>query len=66
MKCRACGREMLNRGTYFECSNLFCDYEEDIKNQGVSVEQKKVLPNVILLESTTMTRVVASEVYVVH
>jgi len=60
MKCRACGREMLNRGTYFECSNLFCDYEEDIKNKGVSAKKEEVLPNMILLKSKPMTRIIAS------
>ncbi|MGD0282006.1 MAG: hypothetical protein ABSB95_06555 [Dissulfurispiraceae bacterium] len=59
MKCRACGREMLNRGAYFECSNLFCDYEEDIKNQGVSVNQEEEQPNIIIFKSTTMTRTIA-------
>ena len=35
MKCPACGRGMLNRGTYFECSNFLCDYEEDVQNEEV-------------------------------
>jgi len=30
MKCIACGREMKNRGTHYECSNILCDYVEDI------------------------------------
>lgn len=29
MRCIACGRKMLNRGTYYECSNFLCDYEEE-------------------------------------
>ena len=29
MKCLVCGREMLNRGTYLECPNILCDYEEE-------------------------------------
>ncbi len=33
MKCPACGRGMLKRETYFECSNILCDYEEDIENK---------------------------------
>jgi hypothetical protein len=65
MKCRACGREMLNKDTYFECSNFFCDYEEDVKNQKVSIKQEAVSPSMFLFKSTTMTRTVASEVYVV-
>jgi len=33
MKCIACGREMLDRGTHYECSNILCDYEEGIENK---------------------------------
>jgi len=33
MKCIACGREMLDRGTHYECSNILCDYEEEIENR---------------------------------
>jgi hypothetical protein len=33
MKCIACGREMIDRGTHFECSNMLCDYEETIDAQ---------------------------------
>lgn len=29
MKCLACGREMLNKGTHLECPNILCDYEEE-------------------------------------
>lgn len=29
MKCIACGREMLDRGTHYECSNILCDYLEE-------------------------------------
>jgi predicted RNA-binding Zn-ribbon protein involved in translation (DUF1610 family) len=32
MKCLACGREMDNKGTHFECPNSLCDYEEEIEN----------------------------------
>ncbi len=37
MKCPACGRRMLNKGTYFDCSNILCDYEEEIENGGEKV-----------------------------
>ncbi len=38
MKCPACGREMLNKGTYFDCPNILCDYEEEIeKNDGAKI-----------------------------
>jgi hypothetical protein len=66
MKCRVCGREMLNRGAYFECSNILCDYEEDIKNQGASVKQEEEFPGRILFKATTMTRTIASEVYLFY
>ena len=35
MKCPACGRGMLNKGTHFDCSNILCDYEEEIENDGL-------------------------------
>ena len=38
MKCIACGREMLNRGTHFECPNMLCDYEETIDDEVVQME----------------------------
>ncbi len=31
MKCLACGREMDNKGTHFDCPNILCDYEEEIE-----------------------------------
>lgn len=37
MRCLACGREMLNRGTHFDCPNILCDYEEDIENTELRV-----------------------------
>ncbi|HTZ17478.1 MAG TPA: hypothetical protein VMB78_03480 [Dissulfurispiraceae bacterium] len=33
MICPACGRLMLNKLTFFKCSNGFCDYEEDVEPQ---------------------------------
>lgn len=33
MRCIACGRVMLDRGTHYECSNIFCDYEEEIEDK---------------------------------
>jgi predicted RNA-binding Zn-ribbon protein involved in translation (DUF1610 family) len=33
MKCLACGRNMLNKGTHFICPNLLCDYTEEIENR---------------------------------
>ena len=66
MKCQACGREMVNRGAYFECSNFFCDYEEDIKNQGLISKQDAGAPNIVLFKSTIMTRTIAAEIHVFH
>jgi|GEM_PF-1241812 len=39
MKCLVCGRVMLHRGTYFECPNIFCDYEEDIEDREAPVDR---------------------------
>jgi len=33
MKCLACGREMVNRETHLVCSNLLCDYAEELENR---------------------------------
>jgi hypothetical protein len=35
MKCLACGRVMLNKGTHFVCPNLLCDYSEEIETREV-------------------------------
>ncbi len=37
MKCIACGRGILDKGTHYECSNILCDYEEDIEHMDVWV-----------------------------
>ena len=39
MKCLACGRVMVNIGTQFVCSNLLCDYAEEIENYEVRVPE---------------------------
>jgi predicted RNA-binding Zn-ribbon protein involved in translation (DUF1610 family) len=39
MKCLACGRVMLNKGTHFVCPNLLCDYSEEIENKEVRVPE---------------------------
>jgi len=41
MKCIACGREMLDRGTHYECSNILCDYEEEIDHKDVRVRLRQ-------------------------
>jgi len=47
MKCIACGREMVNRGTHFECSNMLCDYEETTDTEEVLVNFSQGLPIII-------------------
>lgn len=44
MKCPACGRGMIKKGTYFECSNILCDYEEDVENQEVLANPEQEYP----------------------
>jgi hypothetical protein len=44
MRCIACGREMLDRGTHYECSNILCDYEEDVESWEVWVRLERDLP----------------------
>ena len=51
MKCIACGREMLDRGTHYECSNILCDYEEDIEHKDVWVKLNLVLPRILVNNS---------------
>ncbi|MBF0558999.1 MAG: hypothetical protein HQL08_09485 [Nitrospirae bacterium] len=66
MKCRVCGREMLDRGAYYECSNILCDYEEDIKNPGAAVRDGEGLQGILLLKATILTKTISSQIYVVH
>ena len=47
MKCIACGREMLDRGTHYECSNILCDYEEDIESKDVWARLKLELQSIL-------------------
>jgi len=42
MKCIACGREMIDRGTAWECSNFLCDYEEEIVAPEVLRKEQRV------------------------
>jgi hypothetical protein len=46
MKCIACGREMLDMGTYYECSNVLCDYEEENENKEVLIRLKEDLASI--------------------
>jgi len=56
---------MLDRGAYYECSNILCDYEEDILNQGAVLGEGAELPGLILFRSTTLTSATSSEIYLV-
>ena len=38
MKCIACGREMIDMKTYYQCSNVLCDYEEEIEDRCISLK----------------------------
>ncbi|HYA26726.1 MAG TPA: hypothetical protein VEE82_01885 [Thermodesulfovibrionales bacterium] len=44
MKCIACGREMLDRGTHYECSNILCDYEEAIEPGETLMKREQEFP----------------------
>jgi hypothetical protein len=46
MKCLACGRGMVDRGTHFECSNVLCDYVEEICHMEILARPKQDLLNI--------------------
>jgi len=48
MKCIACGREMLKRGTSYECSNILCDYEEDSGHKDLRVPLNPGLSRILV------------------
>jgi len=56
MKCIACGREMLDRGTRYECSNILCDYEEEIENKERCIRVKRDPPSKFLQNRTFLGR----------
>jgi hypothetical protein len=47
MKCIACGRDMLERGTHYECPNFLCDYEEEIENKEVLIRLQENLQSIV-------------------
>ena len=49
MKCIACGREMLDMKTYYHCSNILCDYEEEIEDRYVCMRLKSDMPSIMEL-----------------
>lgn len=58
MKCIACGREMVNIGTHFECPNLLCDYEEEITIKEMEIlarPQKQASYDTTLYTSSSVT-----------
>jgi len=54
MKCIACGREMLDRGTHYECSNILCDYEEEIENREEWTRLTRDLPGILVNNAARM------------
>lgn len=52
MKCPACGLGMLRRKTYCECSNILCDYEEDIANNGVLLKSEQIASEMKQIEKS--------------
>ena len=48
MKCPACGRWMLVGRNHFECSNILCDYEEELEDSEMIrmliLELRRVIP----------------------
>ncbi len=51
MKCIACGREMSDMSTYYQCSNVLCDYEEEIEDRDVSMGRKSDIPIIIVVNN---------------
>ena len=51
MKCIACGREMLDMRTYYQCSNVLCDYEEEIEDRDVYMSLKSDMPSSIVVNN---------------
>jgi len=50
MKCIACGREMIDNGNHWECSNLLCDYEEETDTQETLTKEQQILHFIFLYE----------------
>ena len=48
MTCIVCGREMLDRETHYECSNILCDYEEEICGKELLQVLKRNLLSIIV------------------
>jgi hypothetical protein len=48
MKCLACGREMVDRETHYECSNILCDYEEEIENMEAWIRLKRAMSTTLV------------------
>ncbi len=49
MKCIACGREMIDMKTYYQCSNVLCDYEEGIEDRDVYISLKLDMPGTMVV-----------------
>ena len=51
MKCIACGREMLDMKTYYQCSNVLCDFEEEIEDRDICMSLKSDMPSSIVVNN---------------
>lgn len=52
MKCPACGRTMVERGTLAECPNILCDYDEEIEDRE-AFRPGRELPEVMVASLVT-------------
>jgi hypothetical protein len=46
MKCIACGREMIAKGDHLECSNILCDYEEEVDARAMLLKEQLILHSI--------------------
>jgi hypothetical protein len=51
MKCIACGREMIDMKTYYQCSNVLCDCEEEIEDRDVYMSLKSDMPSAMVVNN---------------
>jgi hypothetical protein len=47
MICPACGRKMSVMGSFAACTNILCDYEEEIRHWEVSVGTELKAPQIV-------------------
>ena len=56
MKCIACGREMRDMKTYYQCSNVLCDYEEEIEDRDICMSLKSDMSSSIAVNNAVKSR----------